>query len=124
MNDILDHQVEMEPFSRREMILFRVLYTFKMEVFFLMTEMIHKDLNGIINMHFFVKRFVTSINVRNVLYESLFSRIIILHLHNFAQETLPLLLHGREEKGKKRGSSIIVPRCRYTRHSPRFTHEP
>lgn len=34
-----------------------------MEVFFLMTEMIHKDLNGIINMHFFVKRFVTSINV-------------------------------------------------------------
>lgn len=65
MNDILDHQVEMEPFSRREMILFRVLYTFKMEVFFLMTEMIHKDLNGVINisMRFFVKRFVTSINV-------------------------------------------------------------
>lgn len=65
INDILDYQVEMEPFSRRKMISFRVLYLFQMEVFFLMTEMIHKDLNGVINisMRFFVKRFVTSINV-------------------------------------------------------------
>lgn len=50
-------------------------------------------------------------------------RIIILHLHNFAQETA-LLLHGRKERGgKKRKFHYRSALSIYTHHSPRFTHE-
>lgn len=78
----------------------------------------------------FIKRFIISINVRNVFQNSLpfsflhFPLLLLSSISIISRKKLPsFCTEGRKEGGKKRKFHYRSALSIYTHHSPRFTHE-